>query len=703
MSLDSYAALERSLLRRTAEILALPDSEAVRITDPPDPSLGDVSVACHPLAGVLRRRPDEIAEGLAEILEREPEVEAASAARGFCNVRFARSALLGAVVHAVGRDGESYGRAEEGTARERWLIEYSGPNTNKPLHIGHLRNTLLGSALAKVVALHGHDVLRYNIVNDRGIHICKSMVAYQRFGDSATPESAGVKGDAFVGSFYSLFARKAAEEFESWTREHGAGALAEFRREHGTSIAAAADLQMRKRFLTDLVAAGEDVGFKPKKVKPTDYPAKMADTGLEDRFQAWRGEREAAFQEAEEAEAVRRFQKAIERRFEAELSELHAASREMLRLWEEENKDVRTLWQTMNTWVLAGFDVTYRRLGVEFDHVDYESEVYLQGKEIVEELIEKGVAHRREDGAVLFTMPSTSPKEPAQEKVLLRADGTSVYITQDLGSLLRRHTRHRPDRLIWVVGAEQELHFQTLFELVNRHTPGLGDRCEHLSYGMVELPHGKMKSREGEIIEADEFLDDVERAAVAQIEERAPDLGSEETARRARVLSLAAVKYHLLKFSKRSTVKFDVEEALDLQGKTGAYCLYALARIRSIRRKWEEGGADWPTLTSDVATAQVPLADEERGLLLQVARFPKAVALAVRDLEPFHVADAVYRLARAFNAYYTASDEAGAIRFPVVGCPDEDVRNARATLLELVARSLENGLAALGIETLDSM
>jgi arginyl-tRNA synthetase len=313
--------------------------------------------------------------------------------------------------------------------------------------------------------------------------------------------------------------------------------------------------------------------------------------------------------------------------------------------------------------------------------------------------VDSGTARRREDGAVVFDVPGAKPGEPGSEKVLLRADGTSVYITQDLGSLMRRISRHSPKKTVWVVGSEQELHFELLFQIIDRFLPGTGDSCVHLSYGMVELPHGKMKSREGDIVEADGFLTDVEAAAAAQLAGRYPDLDAAEVARRAAVITLAAVKYQLLKYSKRSTVKFDVEAALDMNGKTGPYCLYALARLRSILRKLADQGL---SVEPDPTLRPEDMADEEAALCLTVGRFPEQVALAVRDLEPFHVADFVYKLAKSFNAYYTATTD-GRPRFPVVQCANGATRRMRTTVLRNVEAALEIGLSCLGIETLDSM
>jgi arginyl-tRNA synthetase len=436
-------------------------------------------------------------------------------------------------------------------------------------------------------------------------------------------------------------------------------------------------------------------------MKPQQYPEKMAaDAALERDYRGWLDANDAEVAGARRSEGLKRAQAAVARRFEAEVSQLHAQTRDWLRRWEANDPEVRALWRRMNDWVLAGIEKTYQRLGVRFDHVDYESDVYLAGKELVLELLAKGHAKKIADGAIVFEQPGKSAGEPPQEKVLLRGDGTSVYITQDLGSLMRRYTRHRFAEVVYVVGSEQELHFELLFTLIDKLVPGLGARCHHLSYGMVELPHGKMKSREGEIVEADGFLDTVEDAAAENLRTRYPDLPAGEVKQRAERIALAAVKYHLLKFSKRSTVKFDVDEALDMNGRTGPYCLYALARLRSILRKAEAAGL---ATKLDLAADASKLAPAEAGLLLTVAKLPSAVAAGVRDLDPYHVADWVYGLAKQLNSWYTASGEDGKPLHPVVNCADAGTRNLRLSLLCLVEAALERGLTLLGIQTVEEM
>lgn len=700
---ETFRDLERRFLAVSSHALGRDDPSELRSCEPPSIEAGDLAVGCHALAKELRSDPQSLAQKVAEAAARDALFQSARAEKGYCNVRFARPRLFAAVAGEAAALGESYGR-DSLAAAQRWLIEYSGPNTNKPLHIGHLRNTILGFAMANVVRLHGHEVIRYNIVNDRGIHICKSMVAFDRFGGGVSPESSGEKGDHLVGRLYSLFAAKAAEEFERWTEGAGKAEIDAFLAGQRASIDAGADLQLRKRFLLEQERSERALPFKPAKVKPQLYPEKMrADAPLETDYAGWLAARPGDVEQLRKSEGLKRAHAAVARRFEAEVSQLHAQTREYLRRWEANDPAIRATWRRMNDWVLAGIEQTYRRLGVSFDHVDYESDVYLLGKDIVGVLLAKGVAKRNADGAVVFETsgpPSEDASEAAGAKVLLRSDGTSVYITQDLGSLSRRVERHHPDRIVYVVGSEQELHFELLFTLIDRLEPGLGARCRHLSYGMVELPHGKMKSREGEIVEADGFLDMVHDAAEAQVRARSPELPAGEIRRRGEVIALAAVKYHLLKFSKRSTVKFDVDEALDMNGRTGPYCLYAVARIRSILRKLVDAGV--PTaLALDVDASR--LTPAEAGLLLAVARFPAAVAQSVRDLEPYHVADFVYRLAKELNSWYTASGPGGETLHPVVSCSDPATRALRVSLLRLVELALDNGLRALGIATLDEM
>jgi len=700
MSNPNWKSLENDLLLAAARALGRGDGAGLRTSDAQSAEAGDLALGCHGLGKETRRDPQELAATIATALAGDPRVAGANAANGYCNVLLARPFLFALAAGEVAREGERLGR-DPALAVEKWLVEYSGPNTNKPLHIGHLRNTILGFAMSNVVRAHGHDVTRYNIVNDRGIHICKSMVAYARYAAGTSPETNGEKGDHMVGRLYSLFASKATAEFQEWAAGPGEREIEQYLATNRASIEAGADLGLRKRFLQEQEKAGRKLDFKPAKIKPQQYPEKMAaDAALERDYAAWLAAHGDDVATARRGEGLKRAQAQVARRFEAEVSKLHAETRDYLRRWEANDPEIRGLWRRMNDWVLAGIEKTYRRLGVSFDHVDYESETYLLGKEIVAELLAKGVARKNADGAVIFEQPGRTPADAPQEKVLLRGDGTSVYITQDLGSLMRRYQRHQFAEVVYVVGSEQELHFELLFTLIDKLVPGLGARCHHLSYGMVELPHGKMKSREGEIIEADGFLDTVEEAAAAQVRSRSPELPATEIARRGGRIGLAAVKYHLLKFSKRSTVKFDVDEALDMNGRTGPYCLYALARLRSILRKAEAAGL---ATKLDLAVDAGKLAPAEAAIAITVAKLPSAVAAAVRDLDPYHVADYVYRLAKELNSWYTAADDDGKPLHPVIHCSDPATQKLRLSLLRMVEAALERALRLLGIETLDEM
>lgn len=704
MSIENFRMLELEFLNTAARALGRNDPAGLKTSDAQNADVGDLAIGFHSLAKELKSDPQLLAVKVASALAGDGSYVAVKAENGYCNVRFARPLLFAAVAGEVAREGAAFGR-DPALKPEKWLVEYSGPNTNKPLHIGHLRNTILGFAMSNVVRAHGHELTRYNIVNDRGIHICKSMVAWSRFAPGSSPESTGEKGDHLVGRLYSLFAKKATEEFEQWAAGLGATEIDAYRATNRASIEAGADLTLRKRFLQEQEKAGRKLDWKPAKMKPQQYPEKMAaDAALESDYAVWLATHGEDVTQARRGEGLKRAQAAVARRFEAEVSQLHAETRDYLRRWEANDPEIRALWRRMNDWVLAGIEKTYQRLGVAFDFVDYESEVYLQGKEIVGELLAKGHARKNSDGAVIFELPGKTPADPPQEKVLLRSDGTSVYITQDLGSLMRRYQRHAFDEVVYVVGSEQELHFEQLFAVIERVVPGLGARCHHLSYGMVELPHGKMKSREGEIIEADGFLDTVEEAAAAQVRSRNAELPAEEIARRGGRIGLAAVKFHLLKFSKRSTVKFDVDEALDMNGRTGPYCLYALARLRSILRKAEAtGSAARLDGAGNAAVDASRLTPAEAGIVLTIAKLPTAIAASVRDLDPYHVADYVYRLAKELNSWYTAVDAEGKTLHPVVNCQDPATRALRLSLLRLVEASLERGLTLLGIATLHEM
>ncbi len=638
--------IERRLVDLRDEVLAdtfeIPDETLAELefAPPPEPEMGDLGFPCFKLAPILKTQPAAIAEEVAEALgERADEldlVERVEATGPYVNFVLA-SGRVAEIVVAEALDAERFG-AGGAAPDEQWMIEFSAPNTNKPQHLGHVRNNLLGESVASIVEFAGGEIVRTNLINDRGIHICKSMVAYRLDDDAPTPASTGTKGDHFVGEYYVKFAELLAEEYADWQQTDRADE--EFERW--------ADKERRAGRLP------EDLGEQREQVR-------------------------ASFFETFEDEYFN------------EYSDLGARAREMLRRWEEGDEQVHKLWETMNGWVLEGFDQTYRRLGIEFDEIDFESETYERGREVVDEGLERGIFERHADGAVYFDLERIGM---GGEKILLRADGTTVYMTQDLGTAHRRFEARDPGRMIYVVGDEQEYHFQVLFGILGELDERFEGRLEHLSYGMVDLPEGKMKSREGKVVDADDLMDEMAELAAGAVRERYDDLSDDEIARRAEVIGQAALKYYILDFNPRTNVQFDPEESIKFQGRTGPYCLYSYARVQSIGRR--VGG--WPELDAAERTEALRAlgTDLEMEVVRELESWPETVREAGRELDPSAVTRRLFDLAKAFSSMYNDPDH----RIVELEGP----RRAGLLLLaRAVAETLESGLELLGIETLDEM
>jgi arginyl-tRNA synthetase len=559
---------------------------------------GDVTVNCFLLAKVLRRNPMQIAQQVAEFLANHEDVAKAEAIKAFVNVTVAGGAVMRDTVadEAALLGAVSLPEAE----RRKVLIEFSAPNTNKPQHLGHTRNNTMGMATASLLERVGNKVVRINLVNDRGVHICKSMIAYQRFGNGITPETAGKKGDHLVGDFYVRY-----------------------------------DQELRKQ-LTELKAA------KPE----------LADKTSDELFLQ---------------------------------TEIGRATQDMLLAWEQADPEVRELWQTMNGWVFDGFAETYQRLGVEFDHTYLESQTYTLGKDIIEEGLAKGVFHKREDGATVIDFDDPN----LGTKVVLRSDGTSVYVTQDIGTTLLKQHDYEPDQQIWVVADEQIYHFRVLFAILEALGYEWAKNLVHMSYGMVNLPSGKMKSREGTVVDADNLFDELEELAREATLERAGADVPEDIDERAKVISMAALKFMLLKVNPKTTMMFDPKESLRFEGDTGPYVLYAYARISSmLRRAGDEalaGEVDWSVLG----------AKEEKALALRCAQYAETMQKAAANLDASLVTGYLLDLAKDFSKFYQAC--------PVLAAETPALIRARLELTSRVRTLLRDGLNALTIGTLESM
>ena len=567
---------------------------------------GHLTLVVFPFLRMSKKGPEQTAQEIGEYLQaNEPSVAAFNVIKGFLNLTIASSAWI-ELLNGIHAD-KQYGIVAVTDNSPLVMIEYSSPNTNKPLHLGHVRNNLLGNALANIVAANGNKVVKTNIVNDRGIHICKSMLAWQKYGNGETPESSGKKGDHLIGDYYVSF-------------------------------------------------------DKHYKAEVKELMAKFQSEGMNE----------------EEAKA----------KAEAE-SPLMKEAREMLVKWEANDPEVRALWKKMNDWVYAGFDETYRMMGVTFDKIYYESNTYLEGKEKVMEGLEKGFFYRKEDGSVWADLTG----EGLDHKLLLRADGTSVYMTQDIGTAKLRFADYPIDKMIYVVGNEQNYHFQVLSILLDKLGFEWGKGLVHFSYGMVELPEGKMKSREGTVVDADDLMAEMIDTAKETSNElgKMDGLTKEEADNIARIVGLGALKYFILKVDARKNMTFNPKESIDFNGNTGPFIQYTYARIQSVLRKAKEAGIEIPAQLP----AGIELSEKEEGLIQMVADFAAIVKQAGEDYSPSIIANYTYDLVKEYNQFYHD--------FSILREENEAVKVFRLALSENVAKVVRLGMGLLGIEVPDRM
>lgn len=559
---------------------------------------GNLTLVTFPLLKTSHKKPEDTGADLGEYLVKNcPAVSGYNVVKGFLNLVVAQEAFVG-MLNDINAD-EHYGEKKATDDSQLVMIEYSSPNTNKPLHLGHVRNNLLGWSLSKIMQANGNKVVKTNIVNDRGIHICKSMLAWLKYGNGETPETSGKKGDHLIGDYYVLFDKYYREEVK-----------------------------------------------------------KLMSEGMDE---------EKAKQEAP----------------------LMKEAHDMLVKWEQNDTEVRALWKKMNEWVYAGFDETYKMMGVGFDKIYYESETYLEGKEKVEEGLAKGLFYRRDDNSVWADLTD----EGLDEKLLLRSDGTSVYMTQDIGTAKLRFQDFPIDKMIYVVGNEQNYHFQVLSILLDKLGFKWGKGLTHFSYGMVELPNGKMKSREGTVVDADELMAAMIQNARQTSDElgKFGDMTEEEKNEIARMVGLGALKYFILKVDARKNMLFNPEESIDFNGNTGPFIQYTYARIRSILRKAEEQGIALP---ASLDTEYSP-AEKEIELIQKMADYTVAVEQAGKDYSPSGIANYCYELTKAFNQFYHD--------FSILGAATDAEKTFRLVLAKNVAKIIRNGMALLGIEVPERM
>ena len=567
---------------------------------------GHLTLVTFPLLRISRKKPEETAQEIGQYLQENSDAVAAfNVVKGFLNLVVAPQKWV-ELLEVIDAD-DHYGFVKPTEASPLVMIEYSSPNTNKPLHLGHVRNNLLGWSLSQIMEANGNRVVKTNIVNDRGIHICKSMLAWLKYGNGETPQSSGKKGDHLIGDYYVAFDKHYREQVK----------------------------ELKAKFIAEGIA-----------------------------------EEEAETRAKNEAPLI-------------------VEAHEMLVKWEQGDKEVRDLWRKMNAWVYEGFDETYKALGVGFDKIYYESDTYLEGKEKVEEGLKKGIFYRRPDGSVWVDLT----KEGLDEKLLLRADGTSVYMTQDIGTAKLRFQDYPIDKMIYVVGNEQNYHFQVLSILLDKLGFEWGKSLVHFSYGMVELPNGKMKSREGTVVDADDLVAEMVRQARKTADEsgKFADMPEEEKAQVARIVGMGALKYFLLKVDARKNMLFNPEESIDFNGNTGPFIQYTYARIRSILRKAAEAGIEVPAqLPTDVE-----LSVKEEALVQHVADFANVVRQAGQEYSPSSVAAYCYDLVKEYNQFYHD--------FSILREEDAKKRAFRLVLSKNVAKVVRLGMSLLGIEMPERM
>ena len=567
---------------------------------------GHLTLVVFPFLRISRKKPEDTAQDIGQYLAENTDIVAGfNVIKGFLNLTIAHTQWL-SLLADINADAQ-YGFVAETEKSPLVMIEYSSPNTNKPLHLGHVRNNLLGWAVSQIAAANGNRVVKTNIVNDRGIHICKSMLAWQKYGNGETPESSGKKGDHLIGDYYVAFDKHYREEVKQLCEQYKA-------------------------------------------------------EGLDEEAAKAKAEKEAPL-----------------------IKEAH----EMLVRWEHNDPEVRALWRKMNEWVYAGFDETYKALGVGFDKIYYESDTYLEGREEVLEGLEKGLFYKNEDGSLWADLTNKG----LDEKLLLRSDGTSVYMTQDIGTAKLRFEDYPINKMIYVVGNEQNYHFQVLSILLDELGFEWGKDLVHFSYGMVELPNGKMKSREGTVVDADDLIAEMVRQARQTADEagKFDDMSEEEKQNVARIVGMGALKYFLLKVDARKNMLFNPEESIDFNGNTGPFIQYTYARIRSVLRKAEDAGINY----KDLCGINCELSTKEEEIVQHVADFAAVIRQAGQDFSPSAIANYCYELVKEYNQFYH--------EFSILKEENEDKKRFRLVLSANVAKVVRLGMGLLGIEMPERM
>lgn len=663
---------------------------------------GDFTLVTFALTKLLRKKPEEIGEEIGKYLkENNTDIANYNVIKGFLNLKLSESFWLQILAKIA--ENIDFGKADfHGT---KVMVEYSSPNTNKPLHLGHLRNNFLGFSVAEILKAYGYEVMKTNLVNDRGIHICKSMLAYQKFGQGETPQSAGIKGDHLVGKYYVEFDKRFKEQTKPIFDEIIKGNQSTLN-------------DKEKQLVDTLIPKINSINRQIAELEKQPYLAIQISKEIEILLNSWKSKKlktnallkefdklmdndnnlKVFFGKLFDLKNLRKMAK-----LEADLDEiideikgiaqnktqLLREAQEMLKKWEEGDPATVDLWKKMNSWVYEGFDTTYKTMGVIFDKIYYESNTYLLGKNVVEEGLAKGVFFKKENGSVWVDLK----EEGLDEKLVLRADGTSVYITQDLGTSDYKYADFPMEKSIYVVGNEQDYHFKVLFTLSKKLGRSYADGMYHLSYGMVELPSGKMKSREGTVVDADELIAEMMSIAETRTKElgKIDDFSQEEAQNLYRMLALGALKYYLLRVEPKKTMLFNPEDSIDFQGDTGVYIQYTHARICSLLRRAVVEKVDY----ENANFSNVELHSIEIELIKTLVSYPQRIAAAATNYSPAVIADFAYELARTYGKFFA--------ELSVFNEPDATTKSMRLALSAVTAKAIKSAMSLIGVEVPERM
>ncbi|MDR2237782.1 MAG: arginine--tRNA ligase [Chryseobacterium sp.] len=668
---------------------------------------GDFTIVTFPLVKQLKKNPESIGVELGEALTEQTELfESFNVVKGFLNVKV-KNQLLVENFRAVSTDFDTIEKKNATV-----MVEYSSPNTNKPLHLGHIRNNLLGFSVAQILKEAGYEVIKTQIINDRGIHICKSMLAWEKFGNGETPETTHTKGDKFVGNYYVEFDKELKRQVNIIYADFRNNNFDNFDTDKKAEVAGLNDkiniLEAKKKDLLENLDYSEvsnlhqQFGIQLEAALQNDGLLSKIPSSVLKAVSKKEGELTivdeeeiklikkqgstflAVFKEVLEAEAKLEAEKSNLKEICKPASEIMKEAQKMLLDWEDGDQTVRDLWKEMNSWVYKGFNETYKRLGVDFDQVQYESNTYLLGKDLIQEGLDKGVLYKKEDGSVWCDLTD----EGLDQKLLLRSDGTSVYMTQDLGTAVERFKDNDIQKLIYTVGNEQDYHFQVLFKILKKLGYQWADYLYHLSYGMVELPEGKMKSREGTVVDADDLMQEMYETAKSITTElgKLEGLSDDEKEASYEIIGMAALKYFMLKVDPKKKMLFNPDESVEFSGNTGPFILYTYARIQSLLSKAEGDYTD---------IAEVTLNQYEKELIMLLNNYKTVVEKAAEALSPALVANYVYDLVKSYNSFYQSNI--------ILKLEDEEMKKFRLNLSDLTAKTIKKSLSLLGIGTVNRM